>query len=207
MTGRFDYSGPPLNPEEMAADPITEFTVWFAAAYEAGLPQPNAMSLATADGDRPSVRTVLLKDFDKAGFVFFTNYESQKGRELSANPRAAVNFTWLEIHRSVRIEGMVAEIDEHESDEYYASRPRGAQLAAGISRQSEVIADRAQLELAFAAAEEKFADEEIPRPDHWGGFRLRPEIVEFWQGRPDRLHDRIRYRWDYAEWVKERLSP
>jgi len=207
MTGRFDYAGPPLHPEAMAADPITEFTVWFAAAYEAGLPQPNAMSLATADGDRPSVRTVLLKDFDKAGFVFFTNYESQKGRELSANPRAALNFTWLELHRSVRIEGMVAEIDEQESDEYYASRPRGAQLAAGISRQSEVIADRAQLELAFAAAEEKFADEDIPRPDHWGGFRLRPEIVEFWQGRPDRLHDRIRYRWDYASWVKERLSP
>lgn len=207
MTGRFDYAGPPLDPESMAADPITEFTVWFAAAYQAGLAQPNAMSLATADGDRPSVRTVLLKDFDKAGFVFFTNYESQKGRELSSNPRAALNFTWLEIHRSVRIEGMVAEIDEQESDEYYASRPRGAQLAAGISRQSEVIADRAQLELAFAAAEEKFADDDIPRPDHWGGFRLRPEIVEFWQGRPDRLHDRIRYRWDYATWVKERLSP
>ena len=207
MTGRFDYAGPPLNPEAMASDPITEFTVWFAAAYEAALPQPNAMSLATADGDRPSVRTVLLKDFDKSGFVFFTNYESQKGRELSANPRAALSFTWLELHRAIRIEGMVAEIDEQESDEYYASRPRGAQLAAGISRQSEVIADRAQLELAFAAAEEKFADEDIPRPDHWGGFRLRPEIVEFWQGRPDRLHDRIRYRWDYASWVKERLSP
>jgi len=207
MIGRSDYSGPPLDPAAMADDPIIEFTTWFAAAYEAGLPQPNAMSLATADGDRPSVRTVLLKDFDKTGFVFFTNYESQKGRQLSANPRAALSFTWLEIHRQVRIEGMVAELEEQESDEYYASRPRGAQLAAGISRQSEVIADRAQLESAFTAAEEKFAGEDIPRPDHWGGYRLRPELIEFWQGRPDRLHDRIRYRWDYASWVKERLSP
>jgi len=207
MIGRSDYSGPPLDPAAMADDPIIEFTTWFAAAYEAGLPQPNAMSLATADGDRPSVRTVLLKDFDKTGFVFFTNYESQKGRQLSANPRAALSFTWLEIHRQVRIEGMVAELEEQESDEYYASRPRGAQLAAGISRQSEVIADRAQLESAFTAAEEKFAGEDIPRPDHWGGYRLRPELIEFWQGRPDRLHDRIRYRWDYATWVKERLSP
>ena len=207
MTGRFDYSGPPLNPDDMSPDPITEFTVWFAGASEAGLPQPNAMSLATADGDRPSVRTVLLKDFDRTGFVFFTNYESQKGRELSANPRAALSFTWLEIHRQIRIEGMVAELEEQESDEYYASRPRGAQLAAGISRQSAVISDRAMLESAFAAAEEKFAGDDIPRPDHWGGYRLRPELVEFWQGRPDRLHDRVRYRWDYSEWVKERLSP
>lgn len=207
MIGRSDYSGPPLDPAGMADDPTIEFTAWFAAAYEAGLPQPNAMSLATTDGDRPSVRTVLLKDFDKTGFVFFTNYESQKGRELSANPRAALSFTWLEIHRQVRVEGMVAELEEQESDEYYASRPRGAQLAAGISRQSEVIADRAQLESAFAAAEEKFDGDDIPRPDHWGGYRLRPELIEFWQGRPDRLHDRIRYRWDYATWVKERLSP
>ena len=207
MIAREDYSGPPLDPAAMAEDPAVEFGKWLQGAQDAGLPQPNAMSLASAAGDRPSVRTVLLKDFDADGLVFYTNYESRKGEELKDNPQAAVTFTWLELHRQVRIEGTVREVSSEESDEYYASRPRGAQLAAGISRQSEVITDRAQLENAFAAADEKFGDGDIPRPEHWGGYRLKPEVVEFWQGRPDRLHDRIRYRWDYSSWVKERLSP
>jgi len=207
MIGRDDYSGPPLDPTDMAADPFSEFAKWLQAAVDAGLPEPHAMSLATVDGDRPSVRTVLLKGFDADGFVFYTNYESRKGRELDDNPHAALAFTWLDLHRAVRIEGEVAPVSEEESDEYYTTRPRGAQLAAGISRQSEVITDRAQLEHAWAAADEKFADGDIPRPEHWGGYRLRPEVFEFWQGRLDRLHDRIRYRWDYSTWVKERLSP
>ena len=207
MIQPLDYSGPPLDPAGMAEDPIAEFEKWLQAAEEAGLPQPNAMSLATAARDRPSVRTILLKGVDGDGFVFYTNYESHKGQDLKDNPKAAISFTWLDLHRSVRVEGTVTEVTAEESDEYYATRPRGAQLAAGISRQSEVIADRAQLEGAFAAAEEKFAEGDIPRPEHWGGYRLKPEVLEFWQGRPDRLHDRIRYRWDYSTWVKERLSP
>jgi pyridoxamine 5'-phosphate oxidase len=207
MIGHNDYSGPPLDPAAMAEDPIAEFQKWLQAANDAGLPEPHAMSLATAARDRPSVRTVLLKGFGADGFVFYTNYESRKGKEIAENPHAAISFTWLELHRSVRVEGTVTEVSSEESDEYYAGRPRGAQLAAGISRQSEVIADRAQLETAFAAADEKFADGDIPRPEHWGGYRLKPEVFQFWQGRPNRLHDRIRYRWDESTWVKERLSP
>ncbi|MDH3539594.1 MAG: pyridoxamine 5'-phosphate oxidase [Acidimicrobiia bacterium] len=207
MIKRDDYSGPPLDPATMAEDPTAEFMQWLQAAEDAGLPQPNAMSLATAVRDRPSVRTVLLKGVDPDGLVFYTNYESRKGRELADNQHAAVAFTWLELHRSVRIEGTVTKVSDQESDDYYAGRPRGAQLAAGISRQSEVISDRSQLEHAFAAADEKFEAGEVPRPEHWGGYRLKPEVFEFWQGRPDRLHDRIRYRWDYSTWAKERLSP
>lgn len=207
MIGRSEYSGPGLDPDTMAENPVVEFAGWFQAAQDAGLPQPNAMSLATATADRPSVRTVLLKGFDDAGFVFYSNYESRKGHDLATNPQAALSLTWLEMHRQIRIEGPVAQVTAEESDEYYASRPRGAQLAAGISRQSEVIADRRQLESAFAAADAKFQDGAIPRPPHWGGYRLLPQVVEFWQGRPDRLHDRIRYRLRNNAWVKERLSP
>jgi pyridoxamine 5'-phosphate oxidase len=191
----------------MEPNPVAEFDRWFRAAHEAGLPEPNAMSLATVAGDRPSVRTVLLKSFDQGGFVFFTNYESRKGRELAANPEAALSFTWLQVHRQVRIEGTVAKVAGEDSDAYYATRPRGAQLAAGISRQSEVVSDRTMLERAFAAAKEKFGDGDIPRPSHWGGYVLRPALFEFWQGRPDRLHDRIRYRLEEGEWIMERLSP
>lgn len=201
------YDGPMLDPETMDDDPVVEFAAWLSAAEEAGLPQPNAMVLATADGDRPSARTVLLKGFDQRGFVFFTNYESRKGRELDHNRHAALTFTWLELHRQVRVEGEATRVSSEESDAYYASRPRGAQLAAGISRQSEVILDRSQLNEAFAAAADKFAGDAIPRPDHWGGFRVRPEVVEFWQGQEDRLHDRVRYRIEGDEWIRERLSP
>lgn len=207
MIGRPDYDGPDLDRTTMADHPADEFKQWMEAAERAGLPQPNAMVLATVRGDRPSARNVLLKSVDKRGFVFFTNYQSRKGQELDGNGWAALTFTWLELHRQVRVEGQARRISEEESDAYYATRPRGAQLAAGISRQSEVIADRAQLEEAFAAAEAKFAGSDIPRPDHWGGYRVAPEVVEFWQGRPNRLHDRVRYRLDGEEWVKERLSP
>ena len=207
MIGRPDYDGVSLELEAMDDHPVAEFGLWLARAEEAELPQPNAMVLATAHGDRPSARTVLLKGFDAQGFVFYTNYESRKGRELDANGRAALTFTWLELHRQVRIEGEASRVSTEESDRYYATRPRGAQLAAGISRQSEVIVERSQLEEAFAAAEEKFADGEIPRPDYWGGFRVQPDVIEFWQGQPNRLHDRVRYRIEGDAWVKERLSP
>ena len=207
MIGRSDYSGAGLDPEEMATDPMMEFAAWFDAANEAGLPQPDAMSLATTVDNRPSVRMVLLKSHDLDGFVFYTNYGSRKARHLEDNPRAALGFNWLGLHRAVRVEGTAGRLSNEESDAYYASRPRGAQLAAGISRQSEVIQDREQLERAFIAAAEKFGDDPIPRPDYWGGYRVAPEIVEFWQGRPDRLHHRIRYRWDESEWIKEWLSP
>ncbi|MBT8218114.1 MAG: pyridoxamine 5'-phosphate oxidase [Acidimicrobiia bacterium] len=207
MTDREDYTGPPLVLAEMAEDPITEFGHWFQMAIDAELPQPNAMNLATARDNRPSMRAVLLKDFDSNGFVFYTNYGSRKARQLDGNPHAAISFVWLGLHRQVRVEGTVSKISAEESDAYFATRPRGAQLAAGISRQSEVIPDRGNLELAFAAADEKFAGRDVPRPDYWGGYRLTGERFEFWNGRLDRLHDRVRYRWEEDGWIREWLSP
>ena len=202
-----DYYGPGLDPEQMENDPVDQFRLWLDEAIAADLPEPTAMSLATAKDGQPSVRSILLKGFDYDGFVFFSNYGSRKAQQLAANPRAALGFTWLRHHRQVRIEGPVAKISEQQSDEYYASRPRGAQLSAGISRQSEVIPSRASLDEAYAAAEEKFEGRQIPRPDYWGGYRLKGESFEFWQGRPNRLHHRIRYRWQSDEWTKEWLSP
>lgn len=207
MTDREDYTGPPLVLAEMADDPVIEFGAWFQMAIDAGLPQPNAMNLATAQDNRPSVRSVLLKDFDSRGFVFYTNYGSRKARQLDANHHAAISFVWLGLHRQVRVEGIVSKISAEESDAYFATRPRGAQLAAGISRQSEVIPDRGNLELAYAAADEKFAGRDVPRPDYWGGYRLAGEHFEFWNGRLDRLHDRVRYRWEEDHWIREWLSP
>lgn len=202
-----DYSGPGLDLDQMADHPVDQFRRWFEEAGAAEVPEPNAMALATADRGQPSVRTVLLKGFDANGFVFFTNYGSRKAKQLGANPLAAISFTWLEVHRQVRIEGVVGKISEDESDAYFATRPRGAQLSAGISRQSEVIPGPASLDEAFAAAEEKFAGRDIPRPNYWGGYRLQGERFEFWQGRPDRLHHRVRYTWETDGWIKEWLSP
>ena len=202
-----DYSGPGLDLETMADDPVEQFGIWFDALIDAGVAEPNVMSLATATDGQPSVRSVLLKGFDADGFVWFTNYESRKAQQLAHNPRAAIAFTWREMHRSVRIEGVVSKTSDQESEDYFATRPRGAQLSAGISRQSEVIPGSASLDDAYAHAEEKFAGKDIPRPDYWGGYRLRGEMYEFWQGRPNRLHHRVRYRWEADTWVKEWLSP
>jgi pyridoxamine 5'-phosphate oxidase len=202
-----EYTRAGLDPDLMADDPVDQFAAWFDEVVAAGVSEPNVMSLATATDGQPSVRSVLMKRFDKAGFVFYSNYESRKARQLAANPRAAVGFTWLDFHRQVRIEGPVEKVSAEESDAYFATRPRGAQLAAGISRQSEVIPNRASLDDAYTHAAEKFAGEEIPRPDYWGGYRLRGEVFEFWEGRPNRLHHRIRYRWESDTWVKEWLSP
>ena len=199
---------PPLREADAAADPLMQFRAWFADVQAARLPQPEAMALATATPDgRPSVRMVLLRGLDERGFVFFTNYESRKGIELAANPRAALVFYWLGLDRQVRVEGQVEVVTAAESDAYFQSRPRGSRVGAWASPQSEVIPGRDFLDEQARIYAERYADEEIPRPPNWGGFRVVPEAVEFWQGRPDRLHDRLRYRRDGGRWVRERLAP
>lgn len=189
--------------KDVAADPLEQFRRWFGEAGE-----DNRMALATAASDSsPSVRMVLLKGADKDGFVFFTGYGSRKGGELDANPYAALLFHWAELGRQVRIEGPVERVSPEESDAYFATRPRGAQLAAAASRQGRVLANRAQLDEAVAELERTYADSDVPRPEHWGGYRVRPETYEFWQHRADRLHDRLRYARDGEGWRLERLAP
>jgi pyridoxamine 5'-phosphate oxidase len=197
-----------LDPAEVAPDPIEQFRTWFAAARAADIFEPEAMTVSTvADDGRPASRYVLLRGLDHRGFAFYTNYESAKGRQLAARPYAALTFGWLAIHRTVRIEGPAERLPAAESDAYFASRPRGAQLGAWASPQSTVIADRDQLDRALAAAEQRYAGGPVPRPEHWGGFLVRPERVEFWEGRPNRLHDRVRYERDGDAWRIERLAP
>ena len=196
----------PLNEAELDADPLRQFAVWFEEAGAAGVRAPEAMALATATSDgRPSVRMVLLKGFDERGFVFFTGYESRKGAELAANPRAALLFHWDALGRQVRIEGTVERVSEAESDAYFRSRPRGAQISATVSPQSRVVESRASLEAL--AAELEAGGDDIPRPPTWGGFRIRPETYELWQHRANRLHDRLRYRRNGGGWTIERLAP
>ena len=195
-----------LNEADLDPDPLRQFTAWFEEAGAAGVRAPEAMALATAGADgRPSVRMVLLKGFDERGFVFFTGYESRKGAELTANPRAALLFHWDPLGRQVRIEGPVERVSEAESDAYFATRPRGAQISASVSPQSRVVESRAALEAAATELEARGG--ELPRPPAWGGFRLSPETYEFWQHRANRLHDRLRYSRDGAAWKVERLAP
>jgi pyridoxamine 5'-phosphate oxidase len=194
---------------DLAADWTAQFAVWFADAAAAGLPEPNAMVVATAGRDgRPSARTVLLKEYDPRGFVFFTNYESRKGAELAANPYASLVFPWFPVQRQVLVAGAVERVSRSETEAYFASRPRGSQLGAWASPQSRVVPDRAAVEAGLSAAVERFGDGPVPAPPHWGGFRVLPETVEFWQGRSNRLHDRLRYRrTDDRGWIVERLAP
>jgi pyridoxamine 5'-phosphate oxidase len=205
---RTEYTQGGLHEAQVDADPVKQFRVWMEQAIHSGIHEPNAMTLATCTPDgKPSARIVLLKGFDQDGFTFFSNYESRKGKEMAANPFAALVIFWGELERQVRIEGRVETVSERESDEYHASRPRGSQLGAWTSWQSEVIAGREVLEKRLAEFTERFGERAVPRPPHWGGYRLAPETIEFWQGRPSRLHDRLRYRLVESKWVLERLSP
>ncbi|GAC1335969.1 MAG: pyridoxamine 5'-phosphate oxidase [Isosphaeraceae bacterium] len=206
---RKEYALAGLGESDVDLDPIRQFQKWFDQALSANLPEPNAMTLATSTLDGfPSARIVLLKGLDDRGFAFYTNFESRKGRELLSNPRAALVFHWIELERQVRIEGEVEHVSESEADAYYRSRPLGSRLGAWISKQSEVVASREVLERDFALIRSRFPNDDIPRPPFWGGFRVVPVALEFWQGRPSRLHDRLRYRKESnGEWILERLSP
>ena len=203
------YARGSLDEDSVAATWLEQFRTWFDAAVgDPAVPEPNAMQVATVDAaGRPSVRTVLLKGFDERGIVFYTNYDSAKGRDLAAHPYAAAVFAWLAHERQVRLSGPVSRVAPEESQAYFTSRPRGSQVGAWASPQSRVVASRAELDNLVAEAEARLGDGPVPVPPHWGGFRLAPETVEFWQGRRDRLHDRIRYRSTDGGWVTERLAP
>ncbi len=208
---RTDYRGAELLESAVPADPYALFDAWLADAFAArdrgDLVEPTAMVVATAAANRPSVRTVLLKEVNAGGFVFFTNYDSRKGQELAANPYASLHFGWYPLQRQVRVEGPVARVPRAESEAYFATRPRGSQLGAWASAQSSPVASRQELAASYAAAEERFAGGEVPCPPYWGGFRVRPELVEFWQGQPSRMHDRLAYRAADAGWQVVRLAP
>jgi pyridoxamine 5'-phosphate oxidase len=206
---RYEHAARGLRRRDLDPDPIKQFSNWFTAAIEAEIRDVNAMSLATAEPDaRPSVRVVLLKGFDQDGFVFFTNYESEKGVQLEANPYAALAFYWIELDRQIRIAGKAEKTSRQESEAYFHSRPIGSQLGAWASRQSEVLDGRRVLDARMAEMTERYAAKPIPLPPHWGGFRVKPDTMEFWQGRPNRLHDRFRYRLGTdGNWLIERLAP
>jgi pyridoxamine 5'-phosphate oxidase len=197
-----------LDVGEVDPDPMTQLATWLAHADQAGLVEPNAMVLATVDeAGRPAARTVLCKGLDERGLVFYTQSRSAKGRQLAAHPSAAAVFPWHGMDRQAVVRGRVVELPRAEVGAYFADRPRGHQLAAWASEQSAVVADRAELETAYVAAEQRFANREVALPDHWAGYRLVPQTVELWQGRRDRLHDRVRYRREAQRWVVERLAP
>ncbi|WP_445258122.1 pyridoxamine 5'-phosphate oxidase [Nocardioides aurantiacus] len=209
---RQEYGDTGIEPDDLPADPVSAVRRWLDEAVAAGLHEPNAVVVATVGADGgPAARTVLLKGLDERGFVFYTNYDSRKGRELEASGRAALLFPWHDLQRQVRVEGTVARVPAAETAAYFATRPRGSQLGAWASPQSEEVASRAELDERYAAVEARFADGEVPPPPHWGGYRVAPEVVELWQGRSGRMHDRLVYRRDLAGpgegWALTRLAP
>ena len=205
---RRDYTRDGLTESQAPNEPYTLFSTWFAQAVEIESTEANAMMLASVDAQgQPHLRTLLLKGFDERGFVFFTNYQSAKGEQLAAQPLAAMTFWWHDLERQVRIEGQIERVSSEESDVYFHSRPAGSRLGAWASPQSQVIAGREVLEDRLQALEVQYAEEQPPRPPHWGGYRLVPSLIEFWQGRSSRLHDRLRYRLESGQWVRERLAP
>jgi pyridoxamine 5'-phosphate oxidase len=205
---RQEYRAAELAEGDVDQNPLTQFKTWFAAAVDAQLYEPNVMTLATADqSGKPSARILLLKGFDDNGFVFYTNYNSKKGFELAENPQASMLFFWPELERQVRIDGLVSKVSAEVSTAYFHSRPKGSQIGAAASPQSSVIAGRELLEERVLQLTAEYADTEVPRPDHWGGYILEPTAIEFWQGRPSRLHDRIVYTRKDGVWTTERLAP
>lgn len=205
---RSEYKHAALDEHDVDRDPFRQFAHWFDAALAAKVPEPNAMTLATVDaGGRPAARIVLLKEVDARGFTFYTNYESRKGRELAVQPYASLLFFWPELERQVRLEGSVEKVDPATADAYFRVRPKLSRIGAWASPQSAPLPDRAALEARFAEAGRRFPDEEVPRPPHWGGYRLLPDVFEFWQGRASRLHDRIAYSREQGHWRIGRLAP
>jgi len=206
---RKDYSRQSLDASDVLRDPVAQFQKWFEEARQAALAEPNAMHLSTVTAEgKPAGRVVLLKGIEDGQFIFYTNYQSRKGQELAHTPWAALTFFWVELERQVRIEGKVSKVARQTSDSYFHSRPRGSQIGAWVSPQSEVIPGRDFLENRQHTLEAQFEGQEVPLPEHWGGFALIPEMIEFWQGRPSRLHDRIRFTLhEQQEWIIERLAP
>ena len=205
---RVQYETAGLDVGDLDASPFVQWQKWYDQAAEAGVAEPNAMTVSTiADDGAPDARVVLVRAADERGFVFFTNYDSAKGRQIADDPVAAATFAWLDLHRQVRVRGNVGRVTEAESDDYFASRPRDSQIGAWASPQSQVIADRDELLARVAELTERFTGRDVPRPEHWGGFRLAPVSFEFWQGRPNRLHDRFRYSRSGDLWTIERLAP
>lgn len=205
---RVDYTLKEFGEKDVADDPVVQFRTWFNEAVDARVNEPNAMTLATVGKDnRPSARIVLLKGFSDKGFTFFTNYNSHKGEQIRANPNVALVFCWLELQRQVRIEGVISKLSEKESDEYFYSRPLGSQIGAIVSPQSSIISSRQVLEQEYETLEKNMERTQIQRPENWGGYVVKPNLIEFWQGRTSRLHDRLEFKLNEDTWVRNRLAP